>query len=177
MSWSDPRIGRRACLAGLLALPACGFEPVYGPGGSAAGLSGEIAVDPPRDRPGYVLVRSLEERLGTAGPSPAYRLAADLDLEQEGFGITPERDTTRIRVAGRLDYRLIEAATNTVVQSGTLTNFTAYSAPVFRPGGSSIAGNPVTIRAAEENAIERLMVILSDQLVTRLLATAPEWRS
>ena len=45
-------------------MTACGFTPVYGPGGSAENLRGRIAVAAPADEEGFALVRRLEERLG-----------------------------------------------------------------------------------------------------------------
>jgi LPS-assembly lipoprotein len=43
-------------------------------------------------------------------------------------------------------------------------SFTAFSA----------AGSPVATQAAERDAEQRLMTILADQLVTRLIATTPD---
>lgn len=168
---------RRTLLGWLAALPlaACGFTPVYGPGGAAEGLRGDIAVDPPSDAPGFALVQRLEERLGLPD-APAYRLAADIALDEVGLGITPDQDITRLRLLGRLSYRLTHIASGEVVASGSLRNFTGYSAPVFDDTRGSIAGNTVSVRSAERDATRRLMVILADDLVTRLLATAPDWR-
>ena len=159
----------------VLALAGCGFTPVYGPGGIAHGLRGEIAVAPPRDPAGYVLVRRLEDRLGRA-PSPLYALDAEVVLDAEGLGITPEQEITRIQIEGELAYTLTEIATGTVIDRGVVSSFTGYSAPVFSAERNSIAGNSVTVRAAREDAVERLMTILADQLTARLIATAPEWR-
>ncbi|WOI55541.1 LPS assembly lipoprotein LptE [Palleronia sp. LCG004] len=187
MSWSDTA---RTCrgvpakvrgLAGLLAaaalLAACGFTPVYGPEGAARGLPGDIAIATPRDVAGYLLVEELERRLGRAGPSPAYDLTADIDLDETGLGITADQETTRIRLVGELDYALSETGTGRVVKRGSVRNFTSYSAPVFSIARNSVAGNAVSVQAAEEDAIARLMVILADQLAAELLATAPDWRA
>lgn len=159
----------------ILALAGCGFTPVYGPGGAAYGLRGQIAVAPPRDPAGYVLVRRLEDRLGR-GASPLYALDAEITLDDEGLGITPEQEITRIQIEGDLAYTVTEIATGTVVDRGVVSSFTGYSAPVFSVDRNSIAGNSVTVRAAREDAVERLVTILADQLAARLLATAPEWR-
>ena len=181
MSSSDPRaagaLSRRSLLAlGISGLAACGFTPVYGPGGIADGLTGQIAIDPPSDEAGYLLVRHLEERLGRASGSAPYLLSADITLDEEELGITPEQEITRIRLVGALGYTLTDVADGTVLQTGTVTNFTSYSAPVFNANRRSIAGNPVTIRAAERDAVSRLMTILADQLTARILASSGEWR-
>ncbi|EKE44284.1 secreted periplasmic protein [Oceaniovalibus guishaninsula JLT2003] len=170
--WSSDR---RAILLGLLALPACGFTPVYGPGGVAEGLRGQIAVAPPRDEPGYAFVRQLEDRLGR--PADArYDLTSDIRLDRQGLGITTDQETTRFQIDGEATYRLADRATGAIVASGEVSNFTAYSAPVVAPGRASIAGNTVSVQVAEADAVERLMTILADQLVARLLATAADWR-
>lgn len=181
MSSSDPlcaaALSRRGVLAlTLTGLAACGFTPVYGPAGVARGLTGQIVIDAPSDEAGYLLVRHLEERLGRASSAAPYRLSAAIVLREEGLGITPEREITRIRLIGTLDYTLSETGGDTVLQTGTVTNFTSYSAPVFNADRRSIAGNPVTIRAAERDAVSRLMTILADQVTARLLASAGGWR-
>jgi len=167
---------RRSLLALLMALPACGFTPAYGPGGAATGLRGSIRVDEPSDAEGYYLARRLEERLGQAS-APQYRLSASLALGQSGLGITPDQDITRYRIRGELTWALRNLATDTIVTDGMVRNFTAYSAPVFDNTRGSIAGNTVSVLTAERDARERLMTILADQLVSRLIATAPEWRA
>jgi len=166
---------RRSLLLALAALPACGFTPAYGPGGAAAGLRSTIRVDAPSDEQGYYLVRRLEERLGQP-TAPAYRLSASLAIGQDGLGITPDQDITRYRIRGELTWALRDIAGDTVVTDGMVRNFTGYSAPVFDNTRGSIAGNTVSVITAERDARERLMTILADQLVSRLIATAPEWR-
>jgi len=162
-------------LAALAALPACGFTPAYGPGGAATGLRGSVKVDEPIDEDGYYLVRRLEERLGLA-TAPKYRLSASLAIGQDGLGITPDQDITRYRLRGALTWALRDIATDAIVTDGLVRNFTGYSAPVFDNVRGSIAGNTVSVITAERDARERLMTILADQLVSRLVATAPDWR-
>ncbi|WP_226779819.1 LPS assembly lipoprotein LptE [Oceaniglobus trochenteri] len=166
---------RRSLLAVLAALPACGFTPAYGPGGAATGLRGAIAIDEPSDEEGYYLVRRLEERLGT-GAAAEYRLSASLAIRQDGLGITPDQEITRYRIRGELTWALRHIARDEVVADGRTSNFTAYSAPVFDDTRGSVAGNTVSVITAERDARERLMTILADQLVSRLIATAPDWR-
>ena len=92
------------------------------------------------------------------------------------MGITPDQDITRYRIRGELTWALRDIAGDTVVTDGMVRNFTGYSAPVFDNTRGSIAGNTVSVITAERDARERLMTILADQLVSRLIATAPEWR-
>ncbi len=173
-SWS--RRGALAALGSLAALSACGFTPVYGPAGAAYGLSGEIAVDAPEDEGSYFFVRALETRLGRATATPSYRLSADIRVVDEELGRTPAGDITRIRLNGLLSYRLRDTKTDKVVKSGRIRNFTAYSSPVVGRGSASLAGNPVSVDSAANDALDRLMIILAENLVAELLATSPDWR-
>ncbi|MGC9420200.1 MAG: LPS assembly lipoprotein LptE [Rhodovulum sp.] len=159
MSLSD----RRNILLGLgaLALGGCGFRPAYGPGGVAGDLRGRVAVDAPDSRNGFALVARLEERLGRA-EAPIYRLSYRISLDRESLGITGSQETTRYTVLGDLAFQLRALDSGAVVESGSVTAFTAYSA----------SGSTVATRAAERDAVQRLMVMLADQLVTRLIATA-----
>ncbi len=157
---------RRLFLAAALApLAACGFAPVYGPGGAARGIQGMILVAEPDNRNEFTFVARLEERLGRAGAAP-YALAYRITTETKGVGITPEQETTRYNIFGEATYRLTERGTRRVLTSGKVENFTGYSAT------SLIVGT----QAVTRDANERLMVALADQVVARLIATAPDWR-
>lgn len=154
-------------LATSLVVSACGFTPVYTAGGTGHALYGEVEIEtPPQaktrgDANAYFLVRNLEERLGrsTAG---TYRLELSLSTRSEGQAITADNEITRYSILGSAGYSLIRNSDGTVVASGTETNFTGYSA----------TGSTVETLAGERDAFERLMVILADQITTRLLATA-----
>ena len=146
-------------LALCLFVAACGFQPAYGPGGAAAALQNRVAVDPPIDRPGFLLVRQLEDRLGRPVDG-AYRLAIKLDLQQEDRAIDPDGDIRRFHLIGAADFTLAEAGTGSTVLTGRVENFVAYSA----------TGTTVATVAAQRDAQERLMTILADQIVLRLQA-------
>lgn len=154
-------------LATSLVVSACGFTPVYTAGGTGHALYGEVEIEtPPQaktrgDANAYFLVRNLEERLGrsTAG---TYRLELSLSTRSEGQAITADNEITRYSILGSAGYSLIRLSDGMVVASGTETNFTGYSA----------TGSTVETLAGERDAFERLMVILADQITTRLLATA-----
>lgn len=153
-------------MTGLLALGACGFQPVYGPGGSAEGLRGQVEVADPADREGFELVRQLRWRLGEAS-SPHYRLDAEIALYEREIGITPDQVTTRFQVDGRVAYSLTRIGTDAILARGTARSFTSYS---------STSTTVATLRARED-ARDRLMVILADRIVAELLAGGPVWRA
>ncbi|MDR5652393.1 LPS assembly lipoprotein LptE [Ruixingdingia sedimenti] len=158
MSSSD----RRTVLLMLGALPlaACGFAPAYGPGGAGAALHGAVRMAEPRDENAWELVVRLEERLGRAA-APRYALDYTVTTEKIGAGITPSRAITRYTMTGAATFRLTESATGTVVAEGRVEGFTGWSA----------TGSTVATLTAEEDARVRLMRILADRIVTRLLAT------
>ncbi len=159
--WSSDR---RLFLAGLLALGACGFAPVYGPGGQAQGLKGAIEVAAPEDGDAYQLVKRLEERLGRPRGAPRYRLEYTLKLTPQDAGVTAAGEIARTQLAGQLKYQLI-GPDGQVVASGQVSDFTSYSNE----------GSTVSTASVERDARRRLMVALADLLVTRLIATAPDW--
>ena len=155
---------RRLFLTSFLALGACGFKPVYGPGGAARGLEGAIEVMAPDAREAYELVKRLEERLGQ--PDGArYRLEYRIETREEASGIAAAAETTRTQVFGTVTFTLTEKATGQVVQSGSVTSFVSFSNQ----------GTTVNTASGKVDAYRRLMVALADLLVTRLIAGAADW--
>lgn len=152
---------RRLILAlPLLALAACGFQPVYGPAGSGSALQYSVEVAASDDAFGYTLVREIETRLGR--PTNArYGLALTTVVRQEGLAIDPEGNTRRFNLIGSVEFALRNQATGQIETSGVVDNFTGYSA----------TGSTVATLAAQRDAQIRLMTMLADQLVTRLYAT------
>ena len=144
-----------------LALAACGFTPAYAPGGAATGLLGTIWVQDPTDRNGFDLVERLEERLGRP-ETIRYDLTFTIVTEAVGVGITTDNRITRFNLKGVIDYTLTDRASGVRVAGGRVQGFTAYSAT-----GSTVAG-----LAAEEDAATRLMRLLADQIVARLIAAS-----
>ncbi len=152
---------RRTLLLVPLALAACGFTPAYAPGGAATKLLGAVWVQDPTDKKGFDLVERLEERLGRP-EDRRYDLAYTITTEAVGVGITTENEITRFNLKGVIDYTLSDHATGDRLAGGRVQSFTAYSAT-----GSTVAG-----LAAEEDAAFRLMRLLADQIVARLIATS-----
>lgn len=148
-------------LLGAGALAGCGFAPAYGPTGGAAGLLGRVRTDAPKTRDEFTLVRRLAERLGPV-ETPRYRLAYGVGTGVLGQAITPDGATTRYSLTGEASYTLHDAGTDAVLLTGRVNSFTSWSA----------TGSIVATDAAEEDAHRRLMRLLADQIVTRLLAQA-----
>ena len=162
MSSSD----RRTFLTLLACAPltACGFAPAYGPQGAAGALQTRVRMSDPTDKASFDLVERLEARLGRPDAA-VYDLTYVITTKAIGVGITTDGSTTRYNLTGIVDWTLTERATATRLTGGTVNSFTSYSAT-----GSTVAG-----LAAEEDAGLRLMRILADQIVTRLIAASAGW--
>ena len=150
---------RRALICLPLALAACGFTPVYGTGGNGTRLQNNILIDEPQTENGYLITRRIEERLGRS-VNAGYRLSLNVRTAQENLAIDSEGDITRLNLLGSADYTLIDNDTGRIVLSGLVDNFTGYSA----------ADTTVATLAAEQDAQQRLMVLLGDQIIVRLLS-------
>jgi LPS-assembly lipoprotein len=157
---------RRALFALPFALAACGFTPAFGPNGAANVLRGAIELQAPTNRNGFDFVRQFEERLGRAQVA-RFDLTYTLATESVQLGVTPQGAITRYNLLGSVDWQLTDRTSKTVVARGREQNFTAWSA------------TGVTIAAvnAETDASSRLMRILADQVVARLIASASALQS
>jgi len=146
-----------ALLAGGL-FSGCGFTPAYAPGGGANALTGAVRAADPTDKNGFDLVQRLEERFGR--PQIArFDLGYTIGVKAIAVGVTPDGAITRYNLSGAIDWTLTDMA-GARAAGGIVDSFTSWSAT-----GSTVAG--IT---AEEDAYTRLMRILADQIVVRLLA-------
>ncbi len=161
MSWSDRR--QVLTLLGAALLAGCGFQPAYAPGGAGAALRDSLILTAPTERNGYDFVNRIEDRLGRA-TSPRFRLDWSVIAEPMGAGITPTGAITRYTLKGRARYALLAEGSGQTLASGTVESFTSWST----------SGSTVATLAAEGDAHRRLMVILADQVVARLIAAAPQ---
>ena len=154
-------LDRRSLILAPLALAACGFTPAYAPGGAATRLTGTVRAADPSDRNAFDFVERVEERLGRP-QRHLYDLTYTIATETVGVGVTPDNQITRYNLKGAIDFALVDAASGVTVASGRVQSFTAFAAT-----GSTVAG-----LAAEEDAGLRLMRLLADQVVARLIAEA-----
>ncbi len=147
-----------------LASSSCGFVPAYGPGGPAADLLGKVMVDDPFDKNSFDLVGRLQERLGRSDVA-TYRLSYTISTATVALGITQSNVITRYNVTGTITYTLRQISSEAVLASGSVRNFTSYSA----------SGTVVSTAASERDAYLRLMRILADQIMTELIAASTGW--
>ncbi|WP_299349543.1 LPS assembly lipoprotein LptE [uncultured Shimia sp.] len=141
------------------ALAACGFEPSYGTNGSASGLLNQVVMDAPSSNETYLLVRELEGRLGRVDTGE-YGLSVAVEVEEKSVGRTIDGVTSRYDVIADATFALRDMASSEVLTSGKLRNYVGYSA----------TGTTVATLSAQDNAYERLMVILTDQIMAQLWA-------
>ena len=154
---------RKLLPVAALALAACNMTPAYGPGGTGTALQGHVALAEPTDVDGFSLNRRLSDRLGPV-EAAKWKLDYRLTTAVVAQGITPDDVTTRYSLNGTVDFALTDIATGAAVTQGRVSSFTSYSA----------TGTTIATLSSERDAHERLMVMLADQIVTRLLATGPK---
>ncbi|MHA7850608.1 LPS assembly lipoprotein LptE [Roseovarius sp.] len=158
-------VGPPALIAAAV-LSGCGFTPAYGPSGSAGKLLNAVEVSEPKGRAGYLMTRELEDRLGRAG-QPRYALVYAIEVSETPVAISRLNLITRYNLLGKVTYALNDLATDQVLTSGTVDNFTSFAA----------SDTTVATEAARRAAEERIVVILSDQVVARLVAAADSFET
>ena len=147
-------------------LSGCGFEPAYGTSGSAAVLRNAVEVSANGGRAGYLMTRELEDRLGRAS-DPRYHLAYGIEVTESAVAISRLNLITRYNMLGAVTYSLSDKATGEVLTSGKVDNFTSFAA----------TDTTVAREAARRAAMERIVVILADQVVARLVAAADSFET
>ena len=145
----------------LLALTGCGFAPALGTGGPAQRLMGSVRAADPGDQLDFDFVRRIEERFGRPG-LPVYDLTYAISTAPDGVAITGEGAITRYNLTGSVVWKLTRAGDGLRMAGGTEDSFTSYSAT-----GSTVAG-----LTAKQDAARRLMVILADSVVARLMVAS-----
>ncbi|MDB6178902.1 LPS assembly lipoprotein LptE [Paracoccus sp. Z330] len=159
--WSRNRIGRRAALLGVLALSACGLQPVYGPQGAGKRLFGKVRPRDPDDYQEFVFNTQIAQRLGPES-ADAFDLDYRLSIGVVSQAITQEQVTTRYSLNGTADY-VLKDSRGRALSSGRVSTFSSYST----------TGTTIATLTAEADARRRLARMLADQVVTRLLADSP----
>jgi len=153
---------RRKVLIFLTALPlaACGFTPLYAPGGTLRRLHDRIRVADPDTRNDFTLKSELEKRLGQGND---FDLSYRIKLVEADAGITPDQVITRRRIDGTVTFALTDTATGAVLMEREIKASTSY-------GTTATTASTAFARTA---AFDRLMVIFADRIVA-LLATLPQ---
>ncbi len=165
MSSSDRRHVLLLMLAGL-PLAACGYAPAYAPGAAATKLMDRIEMDAPTSRDAFSFVARMEDRLGR-GNDPAWRMSYSISTRRVDLAVDTSGAILRYNLIGSVTWQLKDAKSGAVVATGSEQNF----------AGSAATDATIPAQAAEDDARQRLMVILADQVVTKLVATSSTFAS
>ena len=159
------KLTRRALLLSTLALPACGFQPVYRAGGTAVALQNRIAIDVVKGRNGFELRERLEERLGRADADAPYVLTFRLTIVESGVAVTEDEGTTRENLLGTAAFTIRRVDSGSIVFQDSVRNITAYST----------TSETFPSAVAETDANLRLARVLADQIAERIALTSGTW--
>jgi LPS-assembly lipoprotein len=154
-------------LLSLVALAACGLEPVYSGGShsAAATMLSDISVAPIPDRAGFLVGQALRDRLGEPSATPHYRLEVELDDQIISFGIRGDNSSARERRTLRARYRLI-----TIPASGS--GEVVLDATAASDSGIDRVSSDYAVVAAETTALERLSTDIARQISAKLAVYA-----
>ncbi len=133
MAWAGAwarTVGAVAIL--VIALAACGFEPLYGDRGAGPGAVSRLAaveVAPIPERIGQVLRNDLLDLISPFGApaQPSYRLEVRLDFDREGLGFRPDEAITRVNVRLGASYRLVVPDSGKTVFSDVARSAVSYN--------------------------------------------------
>lgn len=156
-------------LASALALPGCGFRPVYmrtasGHPGIAQRELAAVNVDILPDRPGQLLRQALQQRLdrASAGVARKYDLGVSYSIGGEGIGIQGDNSVTRIRLIARGAWTLR-------TQDPARTTLSTGSSRAI--DGLNILDQQYFAADLEQEAVQRRLADqIADQIVIQLAA-------
>lgn len=156
------RAGRRLAVLALLALGACGFQPVYAPGGGE--LAQELAtvrVEQPEDRTEQHVRNAVLDALGTSD-RPArteYLLRLRVNRATEGLALQEDETAARVNVTVTGRWELATPDGRTVMEQGSVRRTVAYE----------VVDDDFASLMAERNAIEQAAMAVGQAIRTRLI--------
>ena len=124
------RLAAMAVVVAALALSGCGFQPLYGNGGSMVGPTLQnVYVEPISDRVGYELRNNLLDLFNATGQADnaQFRLKLSLSETEEAVILQTNTAITRYNYTLAAHYELIPRASTQAVKTGDVTSFTAYN--------------------------------------------------
>lgn len=139
-----------------LGAASCGFTPVYAPDSEAPAKLAEISVAPPSNsRASYILVAELENRIGR-NLNGDKRLEHNLSLAIDNTGLF--NLSGRAQLIGSITYSVVSNKDGRSFYSGSVDNFVTF------------VTDSRTTSSPFDDALERLLSILADQILTKLMA-------
>jgi len=172
--WSAKRALQPAALLVALGLSAaaCGFEPMYGETRGAAMRTEleSVRVALIANHSGQLLRRYMLDHIhgGEQQADARYQLEVNLAETKQVYGIQVDQSATYSRLVLTSAYTLRDIKTQKVVLNGSTSAYSSYN----------IAADPFNSIVAENDARERAVHGLGDDLIARLLifmrkSTAP----
>jgi LPS-assembly lipoprotein len=152
-----------------VALPGCGFEPLYGERDDGTAVTDQMAqiyILPIANRTGQVLYNYLRDRLVPYGqPSdPSYVLVVGVGQSYTSAAVRPDSTASRLNLVMRAVYTLHDARTRKVLTRGYAESIGAYQIRV-EPYPTLVARRDVETRVARDLSDElrnRIAVYFSD---------------
>jgi LPS-assembly lipoprotein len=139
-----------------LGAASCGFTPVYAPGSKAPAELSEISVAPPKNnRANFLLVAELENRIGR-NLNGNNILEHNISLSIENTGLFNR--SNRAQLIGNITYSVVSTKDGRSLYSGSVENFVTF------------VTDSRTTTSPFDDALERLVSILVDQIITNLMA-------
>jgi LPS-assembly lipoprotein len=144
-------------------LGGCGFQPLYAPRSPHDWdpALAAIAIGPIADRQGQILELALHEDLNPYGMSvpPRWHLATALTVSRIDLGIQLNATASSSEITATAAYRLIDTA----------TNLTVYTSSSRSSGDFNQLVDAYATQVAEQNARERAIRDVADQMALRLV--------
>lgn len=152
-------------LIGLLALSACGFQPLYATrddGSSVSQQLAEVSVSPQTDRVGQLVRNEIVRSTRPAGTQAEDRFYLRFEARSNSQTLIDTADTVHRRLAYNLstNFRLIDASTNKVIFSGR-----AFSRVPYDRLDASFSNVQARVNAEEQAAKQ-----VGQEMRTRLAA-------
>lgn len=145
----------------LIALTACGLQPMYAGGGSGAVAQSLAGIEVPaiEGRNGWLVRNALNDRFQAGGSAATrYRLDVRLDEKLEGLGVVGNNRIARERLTLRARYQLVDAGTGSILLDATDGT----------DAGIDVVSSEYAVIAAEQTAQERLAKDLADRITARV---------
>ena len=156
--WWSRQLLLAAC---SLFLVSCGYEPIYGPYGSFKNLDGNVSIQAPSDRAGYVMYHQLDNRLKDSDDGE-YKLSFNISETSSRAAIDQNGRAHRALLEGFATYDFRRTSDNKTIIKGRVHGFTGYST----------LATSVASHASSRDATERLMTMLADKIIYELVLAA-----
>lgn len=146
----------------VIALSACGLQPMYAGGGNGVVSRGlaSVEVSAIEGKAGWLMRNALNDRLQAHGQNGAarYRLDVRLDDKIEGLGLLSDDTIGRERRTLRARYQLVDVATGAILLDAT----------AGADAGIDVVSSEYATVQAENKALENLSLEVADRIVTQL---------